>query len=112
MAGALGGDHADVDAGRVPVSYRLVRNPPLAEAISLRVKTGSSRWWLQIQALDHGNPIARFEALHGPAGGVGDFDVDDDQVDGGVQDPWLAPALLRSWAQRPRRLCAQSERNG
>jgi expansin (peptidoglycan-binding protein) len=54
---------ADVAAGRVPVSYRLVRNPPLAEAISLRVKSGSSRWWLQIQALDHGNPIARFEAL-------------------------------------------------
>jgi expansin len=53
---------ADVGAGRVPVTYRLVRNPPLAEAISLRVKSGSSRWWLQIQALDHGNPLARFEA--------------------------------------------------
>lgn len=53
----------DVDAGRVPVTYELVRNPPLAEAISLRIKTGSSRWWLQIQALDHGNPIARFEVL-------------------------------------------------
>jgi expansin len=59
---------ADVGAGRVPVSYRLVRNPPLAESISLRVKDGSSRWWLQVQALDHGNPIARFEALRDDGG--------------------------------------------
>ena len=54
---------ADEAAGRAPVTYRLARNPPLAEAISLRVKAGSSRWWTQIQPLDHGNPIARFEAL-------------------------------------------------
>jgi expansin (peptidoglycan-binding protein) len=53
---------ADLAAGRVPVTYRLVRDPPLAEAISLRVKSGSSRWWLEIQALDHGNPLASFEA--------------------------------------------------
>lgn len=25
------------------------------------MKEGSSRWWLQIQGLDHGNPLARFE---------------------------------------------------
>jgi expansin (peptidoglycan-binding protein) len=52
---------ADIAAGRVPVTYELVRNPPLDETISLRVKRGSSRWWMQIQALDHGNPLARFE---------------------------------------------------
>jgi expansin (peptidoglycan-binding protein) len=56
---------ADEAAGRAPVTYRLVRNPPLAESISLRVKTGSSRWWMQIQALDHGNPIAAFELRTG-----------------------------------------------
>jgi expansin (peptidoglycan-binding protein) len=56
---------ADEAAGRAPVTYRLVRNPPLAESISLRVKTGSSPWWMQIQALDHGNPIAAFELRTG-----------------------------------------------
>lgn len=47
--------------GQVPVSYTLVRNPPLASPIAIRVKEGSSRWWMQIQALHHGNPLARFE---------------------------------------------------
>jgi expansin len=54
---------APLEVGQIPVSYSLVRDPPLAQPIALRVKTGSSRWWLQIQALDHGNPIARFELL-------------------------------------------------
>jgi expansin (peptidoglycan-binding protein) len=52
---------ADPVAGRVPVSYALVRDPPLAQPIAIRVKDGSSRWWMQIQALDHGNPLATFE---------------------------------------------------
>jgi len=50
-----------VAAGQIPVSYTLVRNPPLTQTIALRVKSGSSRWWMQIQPLDHGNPIASFE---------------------------------------------------
>jgi expansin (peptidoglycan-binding protein) len=54
-----------LEDGVVPVSYELVRNPPLAQAIALRVKSGSSKWWLQIQPLDHGNPIARFELQTG-----------------------------------------------
>ena len=52
---------ADVSAGRAPVTYSLARNPPLAAPISLRVKDGSSRWWLQIQVLDHGNALASVE---------------------------------------------------
>ena len=52
---------ADPVAGRVPVSYALVRDPPLAQPIAIRVKEGSSRWWMQVQALDHGNPLAAFE---------------------------------------------------
>lgn len=48
-------------AGQVDVSYSLVRNPPLERPMAMRVKTGSSRWWMQIQPLDHGNPIASFE---------------------------------------------------
>ena len=54
---------ATLEVGRVAVSYSLVRNPPLSQPIAVRVKTGSSRWWLQIQALDHGNPLAGFELL-------------------------------------------------
>lgn len=54
---------APLEAGEIPVSYTLVRDPPVAQPIAVRVKTGSSRWWLQIQAIDHGNPIAAFELL-------------------------------------------------
>ncbi len=52
---------APLETGQVAVSYNPVRNPPLAEPIAIRVKNGSSRWWMQVQALDHGNPIASFE---------------------------------------------------
>jgi expansin len=52
-------------AGQISVSYTLVRNPPLTQTIALRVKSGSSRWWMQIQPLDHGNPIASFELQTG-----------------------------------------------
>ena len=52
---------ADPVAGRVPVTYSLARDPPVAQPIAIRVKDGSSRWWMQIQALDHGNPLASFE---------------------------------------------------
>ena len=52
---------APLEAGQVDVSYQLVRNPPVPGPITIRVKEGSSRWWLQIQADHHGNPLARFE---------------------------------------------------
>lgn len=52
---------APLEAGQVDVTYSLVRNPPVDRPMALRVKTGSSRWWMQIQPLDHGNPIASFE---------------------------------------------------
>ena len=58
---------ADPVAGRVPVSYSLVRDPPVAQPIAIRIKDGSSRWWMEIQALDHGNPLASFE-LQTPQG--------------------------------------------
>jgi expansin (peptidoglycan-binding protein) len=58
---------ADPVAGRVPVTYSLVRDPPVAQPMAVRVKGGSSRWWMEIQALDHGNPLASFE-LQTPQG--------------------------------------------
>ena len=56
---------APLETGQVAVSYSLVRNPPLQEPIGIRVKNGSSEWWMQIQAIDHGNPIASFELRSG-----------------------------------------------
>jgi expansin len=56
---------ADVGQGRVPVTYSLVRNPWVPGTISLRMKSGSSSSWMQIQALDHGNPIAAVELQTG-----------------------------------------------
>jgi hypothetical protein len=60
---------ADIDQGRAPVTYALARNPPLASPISLRVKGGSSRWWFQIQVLDHGNALASVDLAVGLPGG-------------------------------------------
>jgi expansin (peptidoglycan-binding protein) len=51
---------APLEAGRVDVSYTIVRNPPV-EPLTLRVKQGSSRWWMQVQVDHHGNPLARVE---------------------------------------------------
>lgn len=59
---------ADVDQGRVPVTYALARNPPMAAPISLRVRSGSSRWWFQVQVLDHGNALASVEMATGLPG--------------------------------------------
>ena len=61
---------AEVDAGRARVSYKLARNPPLRDPISLRVSAGSSRWWFQVQVLDHGNPLRSVELTSGAGGGA------------------------------------------
>jgi expansin (peptidoglycan-binding protein) len=52
---------APLEAGQVDVTYTLVRDPEVDEPIALRVKEGSSRWWMQIQVIDAGNPIASVE---------------------------------------------------
>lgn len=62
------GTVADVQLGRVAVTYLLVRDPPLTDPISLLVKARSSGSWLDIQALDHGNPLASVE-IATPGGG-------------------------------------------
>jgi len=81
-----------MEAGEIDVTYSLVENPPLPQPMAMRVKTGSSRWWMQIQPLDHGNPIASFEL----------------QTDGGWRplvhsqdnpppDPTLPPCVASAW---------------
>lgn len=51
---------APLVTGQIDVSYSIVRNPPVGP-LTLRVKQGSSKWWMQIQVDDHGNPLASVE---------------------------------------------------
>jgi expansin (peptidoglycan-binding protein) len=50
--------------GEIPITWKLV-NPPAANRISLRYKTGSSQYWCGIQAIDHRNPLAGLEVRTG-----------------------------------------------
>ncbi|MER5451441.1 expansin EXLX1 family cellulose-binding protein [Streptomyces sp. NPDC002766] len=51
-------------AGRIAVSWELV-SPADAGTLSVRYKTGSSRYWCGIQVLGHRNPVARLEVRAG-----------------------------------------------
>jgi expansin (peptidoglycan-binding protein) len=46
--------------GRVPITWNLV-SPGTAGPISVRYKTGSTRYWCAIQIIGHRNPLARLE---------------------------------------------------
>jgi expansin (peptidoglycan-binding protein) len=59
---------APLSAGLVSVSYRTVADPALAGPISLRVKEGSSPYWLALLAQNTGNPLASVQVA-GPSGG-------------------------------------------
>jgi len=56
---------ADPVKGIIPISFRYVANPPLPGPLSIRVKEGSSRWWLGLLVIDHGNPLTRLELQSG-----------------------------------------------
>jgi expansin (peptidoglycan-binding protein) len=51
--------------GIIPITYQMVRNPPLPAPLSVRVKEGSSRSWLAVLFIDHGNPLAKVEVNSG-----------------------------------------------
>ncbi|MDV9169782.1 expansin EXLX1 family cellulose-binding protein [Streptomyces sp. W16] len=55
---------ANPSAGRIPITWNLV-SPSTSDTISIRYKTGSSRYWCGIQAIGHRNPLARLEVLAG-----------------------------------------------
>ncbi len=59
---------APLSAGLVPVSYRTVADPALARPISLRVKEGSSPYWLALLVQNTGNPLASVQVAS-PSGG-------------------------------------------
>ncbi|MFG2005279.1 expansin EXLX1 family cellulose-binding protein [Spirillospora sp. NPDC048911] len=51
----------DRSEGVIPVRYRLVRDPRPAPRLAVRVKPDSTRDWLALLVLGHGNPIRRVE---------------------------------------------------
>ncbi|MER7639515.1 expansin EXLX1 family cellulose-binding protein [Streptomyces sp. NPDC126522] len=51
-------------AGRIPITWNLV-SPSATGTISIRYKTGSTRYWCGIQAIGHRNPLARLEVRVG-----------------------------------------------
>jgi expansin (peptidoglycan-binding protein) len=52
---------ADPGKGMVGVTYSPAANPKIGKPLSFRVKEGSSRWWLALLVIDHGNPLASVE---------------------------------------------------
>jgi expansin (peptidoglycan-binding protein) len=57
---------ADLNVGRIPITWSLL-SPSTVGTISIRYKTGSSRYWCGIQAIGHRNPVTRLEV--GTGGG-------------------------------------------
>ncbi|MHB9863885.1 expansin EXLX1 family cellulose-binding protein [Streptomyces sp. YIM S03343] len=54
-------------AGRIPITWRLL-SPDTSQTVSLRYKTGSSRYWCGLQVIGHRNPVARLELLTSSGG--------------------------------------------
>ena len=57
---------APLSAGLVSVTYRPVADPPLPAPVALRVKEGSSRYWLALLAMNTGNPLASVQVETAP----------------------------------------------
>ncbi|WP_062645389.1 expansin EXLX1 family cellulose-binding protein [Streptomyces maremycinicus] len=55
---------APLSAGRIPVTWSLL-SPATSDTVSIRYKTGSTRYWCGIQAIGHRNPLARLEVRTG-----------------------------------------------
>ncbi|MEV6415690.1 expansin EXLX1 family cellulose-binding protein [Kribbella sp. NPDC051718] len=51
---------ASLSVGRLPITWTLV-SPAASGTISIRYKTGSSRYWCGVQAIGHRNPLAALE---------------------------------------------------
>ncbi|WP_441247597.1 expansin EXLX1 family cellulose-binding protein [Kitasatospora sp. McL0602] len=51
---------ADLSVGRLAITWTLL-SPENAGTISIRYKTGSTKWWCGIQVLGHRNPVAELE---------------------------------------------------
>ena len=63
---------APLAAGLVSVSYETIADPPLPGPMALRVKEGSSQYWLALLVMNAGNPVTAV-AVRGPSGGWQDL---------------------------------------
>lgn len=59
---------APLSAGLVSVTYQHLASPPLPAPLSLRVKEGSSQYWLALLAMNTGNPLASVQVEDGSGG--------------------------------------------
>jgi len=57
---------APLSAGLVAVTYRAVADPPLPAPVALRVKEGSSRYWLALLPMNTGNPLTSVQVESAP----------------------------------------------
>lgn len=55
---------ASPSLGRIPITWNLL-SPSTSDTISIRYKTGSTRYWCGIQVIGHRNPLARLEVRVG-----------------------------------------------
>ena len=60
---------AQLSAGLVPVTYHTIIDPPLPAPLSLRVKEGSSPYWLALLPIGSGNPITSVRVSSASHGG-------------------------------------------
>jgi expansin len=75
---------APLSAGLVPVTYHTIVDPPLPAPLALRVKEGSSPYWLALLPIGSGNPITSVRvssASRGPQA-----------LSRASYDYWLAPS--------------------
>jgi expansin (peptidoglycan-binding protein) len=56
---------APLGRGLIPISYRIVTNPPLTSGLSFVVKTGSSRYWMGLLVDGAGNRLQSVQVLAG-----------------------------------------------
>jgi expansin (peptidoglycan-binding protein) len=55
----------DTNAGIVNITYSHVTNPPVPGPMTIRVKEGSSRYWLALRLDNTGNPLSSVELKYG-----------------------------------------------
>jgi expansin (peptidoglycan-binding protein) len=75
---------APLAAGLVPVTYHVIASPPLAAPLSLRVKEGSSAYWLALLPIGSGNPVTSVRVSSASRGWQ--------ELAHASYDYWLAPS--------------------
>jgi expansin (peptidoglycan-binding protein) len=77
---------APLAAGLVPVTYHVITSPPLPAPLSLRVKEGSSAYWLALLPIGSGNPVTSVRVSSAARGGQ--------DLAHASYNYWLAPSGL------------------